>query len=98
MQNRSIKSATTRLEGIINKVLVTGASGLIGSDLIEAIKTSHEVRTYNRRFVPGYEGVQADINDNDALDSAMEGVHTVVHLAAVRLMVRAWWKCFGLVK
>lgn len=71
------------MEGIIKKVLVTGASGLIGSDLIEAIKVSHEVRTYSRRFVPGHEGVQADINDIAALDTAMKGIHTVVHLAAV---------------
>ena len=62
---------------------MTGASGLIGSDLIEAIKTSHEVRTYSRRFVPGHEGVQADVNDSAALDAAMKGIHTVVHLAAV---------------
>lgn len=71
------------MEGIIKKVLVTGASGLIGSDLIEAIKTSHEVRTFSRRFVSGHEGVQADITDTAALDAAMEGIHTVVHLAAV---------------
>jgi nucleoside-diphosphate-sugar epimerase len=71
------------LEGIINKVLVTGASGLIGSDLIAAIKTTHNVLTFSRRFVPGHEGVQADIGDTVALDTAMKGVHTVVHLAAV---------------
>ena len=55
------------MEGIIKKVLVTGASGLIGSDLIEAIKTSHKVRTYSRRFVPEHEGVQADISDTVAM-------------------------------
>ena len=80
---QAVKITLTHLEGIIKKVLVTGASGLIGSDLIEAIKASHEVRTYSRRFVSGHEGVQADINDNVALDTAMQGIHTVVHLAAV---------------
>ena len=82
-QDHTVKLRLTQLEGIIKKVLVTGASGLIGSDLIEAIKESHEVRTYSRRFVPGHDGVQADINDDVALDTAMQGIHTVVHLAAV---------------
>lgn len=67
----------------MKQVLVTGASGLIGTDLIEAIKTIHQVRTLSRRFIPNYCGVQADINDKSALDSAMSGIHTVVHLAAV---------------
>lgn len=63
-------------------VLVTGASGLIGTNLIEAIKNTHHVRTFSRRAVPGYDGVQADISDTAALNRAMQGVDTVVHLAA----------------
>jgi nucleoside-diphosphate-sugar epimerase len=67
----------------MKSILVTGASGLIGTDLINAIKTTHDVHTYSRRFIPDFSGVQADINDRVALDTAMKGIHTVVHLAAV---------------
>ncbi len=67
----------------MKKVLVTGASGLIGTDLIEAIGPTHHVRVFNRRALPGFDGVQADINDADALSTAMKGIDTVVHLAAV---------------
>jgi nucleoside-diphosphate-sugar epimerase len=67
----------------MKSVLVTGASGLIGTDLINAINTTHDIRTFSRRFVEGFSGIQADINDRTALNGAMNGIHTVVHLAAV---------------
>ena len=67
----------------LKQVLVTGASGLIGTDLLDSIKSTHEVSTYGRRLIPGFEGVKGELSDRAALDTAMSGINTVVHLAAV---------------
>lgn len=78
-----------------NKVLVTGGAGFIGSHVVELLLSQgHDVRVYDKlveqvhggngpRYVPAdAEFVQADISDRDALQRAMRGVETVVHLAA----------------
>ena len=67
----------------LKSVLVTGASGLIGTDLLDSIKSTHEVRTYGRRLIPGFEGVKGELSDRVAIDTAMNNINTVVHLAAV---------------
>ena len=64
------------------RILVTGMSGLIGGLAGRRLAEKHEVRALNRRAVEGVETFRADITDLDAIRSAFEGVHTVVHMAA----------------
>jgi dihydroflavonol-4-reductase len=76
-------------------ILVTGGTGFIGSYIIrELVSTGHRIRAIKRASskLPFYipedilsqvEWVVADILDLDALDSAMEGVDSIIHSAAV---------------
>ncbi|MSQ09351.1 MAG: NAD(P)-dependent oxidoreductase [Dehalococcoidia bacterium] len=68
-------------------ILITGMSGLIGGLAGRDLATRHRVRALNRRDVPGFETVKADITDFDAIRPAFEGVHTVVHLSALLINV-----------
>lgn len=81
------------------RVLVTGASGFIGSHLVERLaKDGHRVRAfvrYNSRSDRGFleempadlaEGVEifaGDIKDHEAVASAVEGCRVVYHLGAL---------------
>ena len=68
-------------------ILITGMSGLIGGLAGRDLATRHRVRALNRRDVPGFETVNADITDFDAIRPAFDGVHTVVHLSALLISV-----------
>ncbi len=63
-------------------VLVTGASGLIGTAVRRHLAGRHELRALNRRALAGIPCHQADIADLAAIQPAFAGVDTVVHLAA----------------
>lgn len=74
--------------GSTSKVLVTGASGLIGSHVVEAlIDAGYEPRAYCRGQIPfqagAFEQVSGDVRDRDALRSAMRGCDAVIHSAAL---------------
>lgn len=64
-------------------VLITGLSGLIGGLAARELVHRYRVRGLNRRPVPGFDTVQADITDFDAIRPAFDGVDTVVHLSAL---------------
>lgn len=71
-------------------ILVTGASGLLGSHLIkELLKEGKQVRALYRNTPPpasaknNIEWVKSDILDVISLEDAMEGVQQVYHCAAV---------------
>jgi len=72
------------------KVLVTGATGFIGSHLIERLlEQGHEVRALARKTsnlnhlkTTDAEIVFGDIEDYDSLVSAVDGVNVVFHAAA----------------
>ena len=64
------------------KVLITGASGLIGRLTIAALKDKYEFSGVNRRPVPGIPCLQADIADAEAIKPAFRGMDMVLHLAA----------------
>jgi 2-alkyl-3-oxoalkanoate reductase len=67
------------------KVLVTGASGLLGRSVAAEIQASgHLVRTFQRRpsGVPDAEDIQGSITEPDDIDRAVLGVDAIVHLAA----------------
>ena len=67
------------------KVLVTGASGLIGRHTVEALLgDGHEARTFQRNPLTraGVETIRGDVRtDVPALCAAARGCRAVVHLA-----------------
>jgi nucleoside-diphosphate-sugar epimerase len=64
------------------KVLVTGASGLIGDLTIRDLSDKYEFSGLSRRPVAGIPHIQADISDLEAVRRACQGVDMVLHLAA----------------
>ncbi len=76
----------------MKKVLITGATGFIGSHLVERnLKEGNQVRLLAlpddlkaKEFeTRGLEVVYGDIRDSHAVEAAVEGVQIVFHLAAV---------------
>ncbi|WP_123040404.1 NAD-dependent epimerase/dehydratase family protein [Cohnella candidum] len=65
------------------KILITGATGSVGSGAAEALSTEHEVRLSDVQALdsalPYY---QADVRVPGALDSAAEGVDVILHTPA----------------
>ncbi|WP_022886814.1 NAD-dependent epimerase/dehydratase family protein [Glaciibacter superstes] len=67
------------------RVLVTGASGLLGRSVAEAVVAAgHEVRTFQRRpsGVPGATDSLGSVTDRAAVARAALGMDAIVHLAA----------------
>jgi nucleoside-diphosphate-sugar epimerase len=73
------------------KVLVTGASGFLGSHVAERLKKAgHDVRvlvrkTSNRKFLDtlGVELAYGAIEDAAAVEEAVKGVDAIVHSAGI---------------
>lgn len=65
-----------------SKVLITGASGLIGQLTIAALGNKYEFSGLSRRPVAGIPCLQADVADASAIRSAFTGMEMVLHLAA----------------
>ena len=69
-------------------VLVTGGTGFVGRVLVERLARQANVRVLGRRPMPRWrlnshvEHVRADITDEGVIERAVEGVHTIYHLAA----------------
>jgi UDP-glucose 4-epimerase len=79
-----------------NKVLVTGGAGFVGATLVRRlVQGGYEVRvldnltTGSAEHLDGVEVelVEGDIRDTDALERVLEGVGSVVHLAAAGSVV-----------
>lgn len=71
-------------------ILVTGASGLVGSHLIKALlQQQKRVRAIYRNNIPAFEGadkvewIKGDILDTVSLEEAMNNVQQVYHCAAI---------------
>jgi nucleoside-diphosphate-sugar epimerase len=81
----------------MSRILVTGGTGFIGGYVVQRLlreRGVNRVRLLVRRLdrIPreyrgAVEAVQGDLTDRAAVRSAMQGVHTVLHLAA---LARAW--------
>jgi dTDP-L-rhamnose 4-epimerase len=79
------------------RVLVTGGAGFIGSHVAEAlVSAGHEVRVLDALLAcahpggvppfdgdPGFEFIQGDVRDAQAVEAALPGVGGVCHLAAM---------------
>jgi len=72
------------------KVLVTGASGFFGASLVPAlVNVGHEVTTFGRsKNIPAFaqlpvHHVSGDIADVKAMESAMQGIDVVFHMAGL---------------
>lgn len=72
------------------QVLVTGASGAVGPRVVEAFhKAGWSVRTLSldlpdpKLFPSGVSTLVGDITDSEAVRNAVQGVNTVVHMAAL---------------
>ena len=69
----------------LGATLVTGASGWLGAAVArDLVAAGHGVRTLQRRAsgVDGADDVLGSVTDVDAIDHALAGVDSVVHLAA----------------
>ncbi|SLK12324.1 NAD-dependent epimerase/dehydratase family protein [Arthrobacter sp. P2b] len=67
------------------RVLVTGASGLLGGEVARLlVRQGHDVATFQRRpsGVDGATDFRGSVTDDDALREAVQGAEGVVHLAA----------------
>jgi uronate dehydrogenase len=66
------------------RVLVTGSTGAIGEPVAQwLLARGHHVRGFARRPSPGLEDyVEGDLNDQDAVRRAVEGMQVVIHLGA----------------
>ncbi len=74
------------------KVLITGASGLLGSSTARAlIAQGHEVTTLQRRpsGVEGARDIQGSVTDIETVDRAVAGQDALIHMAAKVSMVGA---------
>jgi 3beta-hydroxy-Delta5-steroid dehydrogenase / steroid Delta-isomerase len=78
-------SLTTEL----GRVLVTGGSGFVGANLVTTLlDRGHQVRSFDRAPTPlpaqpGLEELQGDICDPANVASAVDGIDTIFHTAAI---------------
>lgn len=63
------------------KVLVTGASGLIGGLVVKHLGHKYDMSALNRRPVDGIPSTQASVSDFEAMLPAFEGIDMVVHMS-----------------
>ena len=73
-----------------SKILITGMSGLIGGLAGRKLAGSYEVSALGRSQVEGFPTTVTDIGDGiDGILPALDGIDTVVHMAASRGSVSA---------
>ncbi|MBA3378558.1 MAG: NAD(P)-dependent oxidoreductase [Chloroflexia bacterium] len=75
------------------KILITGARGRIGTCLTEGLKDRYDLRLHNRTpetQPDNYEHATAVLNDYDAVRAMMDGVDTVIHMAANPSVQAPW--------
>ena len=87
------------------KVLLTGADGPIGTQLVPHLRERHQLRLswWDPAPPPGVPGWArpgddvrlADLADRDAVRSLMDGVDAVVHLAGLRGADAGWAELLG---
>ncbi len=71
-------------------ILITGGAGFIGANLSRRLQADgHQVQVYDNlvngdpaRLPDGVPCIQGDVRDAETLSSALQGMHTCIHLAA----------------
>src|SRR5699024_3280492 len=66
-------------------VLVTGASGVLGSGVAQALRDAGANVTVLQRSASGLDGIQeirGSVTDSEAVSKAVERVDSVIHVAA----------------
>jgi 3beta-hydroxy-delta5-steroid dehydrogenase/steroid delta-isomerase len=77
------------LQTELGRVLVTGGSGFVGANLVtELLERGHEVRSFDRApsplpAHPRLQVIEGDICDKDTVASAVDGIDTIIHTAAI---------------
>ena len=75
------------------RILITGARGRIGTCLTEGLKDRYELRLHNRTpetDPAGFDHVHGDLADYDAVRPMLDGVDTVLHMAANPSVQGSW--------
>jgi uronate dehydrogenase len=77
-----------------DRVLIAGAAGAIGTAVRDGLRANwHHLRLTDVRRIQtvtgNEEAITADIADRSPIESMMQGVQAVVHLAGVRPRARA---------
>jgi len=65
------------------KILVTGASGFVGKNLIARLSSKYRLYGFSRRKIEGINYFEGDITNIEDLEKAIANVDTVVHLAGL---------------
>ena len=69
---------------LLNKVLVTGATGFIGSRLLERLKIIDcEVRVLSRNTLIGYDSICCDLHQDSIPKFALNSIDSIFHIAGV---------------
>jgi 3beta-hydroxy-Delta5-steroid dehydrogenase / steroid Delta-isomerase len=85
----SASSPASSLTTSLGRILVTGGSGFVGANLVSTLlERGYEVRSFDRSPspLPAHERLQVlegDICDQDTVATAVEGIDTVFHTAAI---------------
>lgn len=74
------------------RVLITGASGLIGGLALRGLSEKYTFSALNRSRVEGIPCTQADINDAEAIRPAFQNIDMVLHLSAETKDLSNWDK------
>ena len=72
------------------KVLITGASGLIGKLTLAGLSDKYTFSALNRSKIEGLPCLQADIADLAAIRPAFNGIDMVLHLSAETKLTFDW--------
>ena len=72
------------------KVLITGASGTIGTITRKGLAHKYEFSGLNRSPIDDIPNLQASIANFEAIAPAFEGIDTVIHLSAENRDVNSW--------
>ena len=67
-----------------SRILVTGADGFLGRVVVRSLPAERlRVVDLRRPGVAGAECIAADLTDKAALPALLDGIHAVIHLAAL---------------